>query len=249
MTERDDEQETALAVLDEDEAGDPAAAFDALRRTIEAQGAQIAAELTVMRRGLEAAFDQFDRIGVPQDYKPQLARIVQALDTVADRLQDVEQLPVLKQDAQHYAAIIGRSGENLVHGAVRQIERQASDLERVGRNLTERIESARERRRQDWWLSGMAGGGVIIGVLLTLFAPRILPGTIDMAVASTVMNDDRWNAGAALMQSESPAGWRNIVDADHLVQANRETLTACASAAAKAGKDQKCTITVSAPTR
>ena len=57
MAELDDDREgIEPEALDED-AGDPAAAFDALRRTIETQGAQIGAEMTVMRRGLEAAFD------------------------------------------------------------------------------------------------------------------------------------------------------------------------------------------------
>ena len=58
MTELDDDREGfEPEALDED-TSDPAAAFDALRRTIETQGAQIGAEMTVMRRGLEAAFDQ-----------------------------------------------------------------------------------------------------------------------------------------------------------------------------------------------
>lgn len=61
MAELDDDREgIEPEALDED-AGDPAAAFDALRRTIETQGAQIGAEMTVMRRGLEAAFDQLER--------------------------------------------------------------------------------------------------------------------------------------------------------------------------------------------
>ena len=86
MTELDDDRDgIEPEALDED-AGDPAAAFDALRRTIETQGEQIGAEMKVMRRGLEAAFDQLDKIEPQTDYKPQLAQLVQALDTVAERL-------------------------------------------------------------------------------------------------------------------------------------------------------------------
>lgn len=247
MTELDDDREGfEPEALDED-AGDPAAAFDALRRTIETQGAHIGAEMTVMRRGLEAAFDQLEKIEPPQDYKPQLAQLVQALDNVAERLHGVEQSPILRQGAEHYAARLERGGENLVRGAVQQIERQASDLERAGRNLSAHVASARERSRQDWWLFGVGAAGFVLGILLTLFGPRILPGTVDMAVASTVMNDDRWKVGIALMQSGSPGGWRSIVEASDLVRANRETLSACADAAAKAKKDQKCTVTVPAP--
>jgi hypothetical protein len=95
----------------------------------------------------------------------------------------------------------------------------------------------------------MGGAGLVAGVLLTLFAPRVLPGSVDMAVASTVMNADRWNAGVSLMQSGSPGGWRGVVDASNLVRMNQQALSACAEAAAKANEDQRCTITVSPPAR
>lgn len=118
MTELyDDREGIEPETLDED-AGDPAAAFDALWRTIETQGVQIGAEMTVMRRGLEAAFDQLEKIEPAQDYKPQLAQLVQALDTVAERLHGVEQSPILRNGPEHYAARLERSGEGLVRSAV-----------------------------------------------------------------------------------------------------------------------------------
>lgn len=61
------------------------------------------------------------------------------------------------------------------------------------------------------------------------------------------MNADRWTAGSTLMQSGDPKGWRGVVDASNLVRANTDVLTACAEAAAKAKKDQSCTISVKAP--
>ena len=122
MTELDDDREGFEPEALEEDAGDPAAAFDALRRTIETQGAQIGAEMTVMRRGLEAAFDQLEKIEPQADYKPQLAQLVQALDSVAERLHGVEQSPILRQGAQHYASALERSGESLVRTAAQQLE-------------------------------------------------------------------------------------------------------------------------------
>src|SRR5690606_28687931 len=60
----------AGSVVSPDDADDPAVAFEALRRTIEAQGKQLGAEMTVIRRGVEAAFDQFERFQQPTDYGP-----------------------------------------------------------------------------------------------------------------------------------------------------------------------------------
>ena len=74
---------------------DPAAAFEALRRTIEKQGGQIGAEMTIIRRGVEAAFDQFEKIRQPPDYGPDLGKIIKFLAVVDERLEAVEQSPIL----------------------------------------------------------------------------------------------------------------------------------------------------------
>ncbi|UVV70797.1 DUF6118 family protein [Brucella anthropi] len=247
MTELDDDRDGMGLATREEESGDPAAAFDALRRTVETHGAQIGAEMTVMRRGIEVAFDQLEKIEPQTDYKPQLAQLVQALDNVAERLNGIEQSPILRQGAQHYAGVLERSGEALVRTAAQQLERQSSDLERASRNLSARVLGARERGKQNRLVFSAVGFGIIIGVLATLFMPRILPGRVDLAVASMVMNDDRWKAGIALMESGSPEGWRSLVEASDLVRTNREALSVCAEAAAKAKKDQRCTITVTTP--
>ncbi|MQX56100.1 DUF6118 family protein [Sinorhizobium meliloti] len=120
-------------------------------------------------------------------------------------------------------------------------------LERVAADVGDYLRSARLRQEQDWWLWGGGGAGLVAGILLTLFLPRVLAGSVDMAVASTAMNAYRWNAGISLMQSGSPGGWRSLVDASNLVRANQEALRACAGAAAKAKKEQRCTINVAAP--
>src|SRR5690606_28094066 len=173
----------------------PAAAFEALRRTIETQGAQIGAEMTVIRKGVEAAFEEFERFQQPTDYGPDLGRVVQQLAHVGERLEAVEQSPVLRNGPEHYARALERGGESLVGSAAQHIGRQAADLERTANNLARHVASARERHIQDRWLWGAGAAGLVAGVLLTLFAPRVLPGSVDMAVASTAMNADRWTAG------------------------------------------------------
>src|SRR5690606_19980102 len=166
----------------------PAAAFEALRRTIETQGAQIGAEMTVIRKGVEAAFEEFERFQQPTDYGPDLGRIVQQLAVVGKRLEAVEQSPILRNGPEHYARSLERGGESLVGAAARQLEHQAIDLERSANSLARRLASARERYVQDRWLWGAGAAGLVAGMLLTLFAPRVLPGSVDMAVAATAMN-------------------------------------------------------------
>ena len=242
MAELDDDREgIEPEALDED-AGDPAAAFDALRRTIETQGAQIGAEMTVMRRGLEAAFDQLEKIEPAQDYKPQLAQLVQALDSVAERLHGVEQSPILRQGAQHYAAALERSGEGLVRTAVQQLERQASDLERISSVLASHNRSAFHRKDQDFRMWMAAGIGVVVGVFLILLLPRFLPFSADSHVASFVMGQDRVSAGRAMIEAADPKRAQDIVTAGWVYETNRAALDKCIADMFQSQKEQRCPV-------
>jgi hypothetical protein len=113
--------------------------------------------------------------------------------------------------------------------------------------MTAYTRSARDRGRQDWWLIGVGSAGAVLGILMTLLLPRLLPGSIDMAVAATAMNADRWDAGIALMKSGSPSGWNALMESNNLVRDNADVLSICIDAAAKVKKSQSCTIVVSAP--
>jgi len=233
-------------VLDED-VGDPAAAFDALRHTIETQGAQIGAEMTLMRRGLEAALDELEKIEPPQDYKPQLARLVQSLDNIAERLHRVEQSPILRKGPEYYTAVFERGGEGLIRSAAQELERQASNLERAGRDLAARTRSAHEREAQDFRMWRAGGVGVLAGIFLILLLPRVLPFSADSHVAGLVMGRDRVSAGYAMIEAVAPFEVEKMRWGGRFYDSSAGEISACLETAKKTGKDQHCSITVPAP--
>ncbi len=247
MTELDDDREGFEPEALEEDAGDPAAAFDALRRTVDTLAGDLTREMTTIRKGVEAAFEEFDRHGPPQDYKPELAQIVQQLAHVAERLHGVEQSPILRQGAQHYAAALERSGEGLVRTAVQQLERQAADLERAGRNLTAYTKSAYDRKSQDFrmWMAGLVG--LFVGIFLILLLPRFLPFSADSHVASLVMGFDRISAGYAMIGAADPLEVEKMKWGGRFYNASGGEISAFLETARQTGKDQKCTITVPAP--
>jgi hypothetical protein len=232
---------------EQDGAGDPAVAFDALRRTVEDLAGDLTREMTTIRKGVEAAFEEIEKHERPPNYGPDLGRIVAALAGVEQRLGTIEKSPALRNGPDHYARAIENAGSRASDSAGRTLEARGQALDRAAAELGRHVRSARQRREQDRWVFGAGAVGLVVGVLLTLFAPRALPGSVDMAVAATAMSADRWNAGARLMQSGSPGDWSGLVDASNFVQANREALAACAATAAKAKKDQRCAVIVAAP--
>jgi hypothetical protein len=229
------------------EIDEAAQAFEALRRTLEKLARDVGGEMVVIRKGVKAAFDQFEKFQQPTDYSEDLGQIVQNQVVLAEHLAAIEKSPALKNGPDHYARVLENVAERISANVGRMIESKSRDLERVSSNLGEYVNGARDRRSQDRWLSGVGMGGLVLGILLTLFAPQVLPGSVDAAVASTVMNADRWNAGISLMQSASPEGWRSIADASILVRINQEALTTCAEAAAKTKKAESCMITLAVP--
>ena len=232
---------------EQDTGSDPAQAFDTLRRSVEKLTRDVGGEMTVIRKGVEAAFEEFEKIQQPPYYGPELGRKVKQVAVVGQHLEALQKLPALRNGPDHYARALENAGDRVSESTGRTIEARGQALERVTGDLREFVRAARLRREQDWWLWGVGAAGLVAGVLLTLFLPRVLPGSVDMTVASTAMNADRWSAGISLMQSGSPGGWRNLMAANDLVRDNQEALTACSETAAKAKKEQRCTVTVAAP--
>ncbi len=79
---------------------------------------------------------------------------------------------------------------------------------------------------------------------MALFLPRFLRASAAMTAASTVMGEDRWNAGLSLMEAGDPQRWDNYMDAVRVVWANKDALSDCRDAAAKAKKKQPCLFVI-----
>lgn len=244
MTDDSEEYRELDLVADE---GDPAAAFEALRQTIEDLADNLAREMTTIRKGVEIALDGQEKVQQPVDYSADLGQMVQQLDIVAQHLEAVEKSPILKNGPEHYARAIERGGESLVKTAAQQLQNESRDLQRVTHELTSQVKSARERGIQNRFLWGIGAAGVVVGILATLFVPAVLPFSAAPRVASFVMGDTPWRAGMSLMDFASAEDWRRVAEADQLIEANKVEVAACREAAAEAGEDQQCTLTVAAP--
>ncbi|PZQ21685.1 MAG: hypothetical protein DI569_11110 [Sphingopyxis macrogoltabida] len=56
-----------------------------------------------------------------------------------------------------------------------------------------------------------------------------------------------WEAGARIMQADSPEAWRAITEATEMRRDTREAIDACALRAAKVKQPVRCTIRVRKP--
>jgi hypothetical protein len=129
---------------------------------------------------------------------------------------------------------------------LRALDSAAADSRQVRQELAGMIGTARRQDQQLKWLVWTGAIALVLGLLGSPVFARLLPFGLDGQVAAFIMRGDRWHAGEALMQVDSPADWAQFAAAVDLSKANKTALEACRDAAAKAKKEQRCPIVVPA---
>jgi hypothetical protein len=126
------------------------------------------------------------------------------------RLQAIEQHPALKSTPAQYEAAILAAGRDLMSQSVGRLDRASDALEREQQNLTRVIGTVRGKRQQWEWLAITAAASLVVGLVLSPFAARLLPFGWDAAVAAAILHTDRWHAGQSLMKASDPVGWATL---------------------------------------
>lgn len=219
----------------DDQAGDPAQAFEDLR-----------AEVSVLRRaieGLPAAM----RETRPPDYSPDLALLGKGLDEIGHQLETVLASPALNLTPEQQGQGIARAGSALVREAAQRLDRAAQEAERERARLSGLIGQAWAQDRQVRLLCWTGSVAFAVGLLVSPIVASVLPFGLNTRVAALVMREDRWTAGGALMRAANPVGWDRLVADIQLADDNRDALDACRTTAVESGKAQRCTVTLTSP--
>jgi len=219
---------------DEHNASEPAQAFEDLR-----------AEVSVLRKAIEALPDVLARNRSP-DYSPDFGVIGQGMDAIGVSLENLQKHPALKMTPEQHGAAIAHAGSGLIREAVQKFDRATQDADRERYNLANMIGTARSKADQRFWLTIAVSIGLFVGFGVFPVVMRAMPFGLDSATAAVIMRANKWDAGIALMKDGNPDGWERLAADADLVSANREKITVCRDAAAKAKKEQHCAITVQA---
>ncbi len=169
------------------------------------------------------------------------------MTNVEARLAGIEGHPALKLTPEQHGRAMERAGVNAMEAAARALRNEADEVGRERRNLADIVDEALTKEAQKRALFWTLGLGVILGLILFPLIGATMPGGSYLA-ALAAGNTDRWQAGVYLMQLGDPEGSRSLANTTRLMNANIEALRTCSEAAKKAGKEQKCTINVAAPT-
>lgn len=223
-----------------DTAGDPAAeAFTRLE-----------GELALMRRAVQHLAAERADIVIP-DYGATLTDMAKRMGEISESLKGMAGHPAMQMTPDSIGNRIAAAAEAARRSDQDRISQARNDLSHAAqemRSVTAHARTVAEQRQQ---LYQVAGGALLAGVLLWSF----LPGTIARAMpeswhwpermaARIVGASSRWDAGARLMQSDSPEAWNALVQAADIQRENRDAIDACRKAAATSKHAVRCTVKI-----
>lgn len=221
-------------------AGDPAAeAFSRLE-----------GELALMRRAVQHLAAERADIVIP-DYGATLTDMTKRMSTIGESLKSMAGHPAMQMTPDSIGNRIAAAAEAARRSDQDRINQARSDLNHAAqemRSVTAQARTAAEHRQQ---LYQVAGGAFLAGILLW----SLLPGTIartmpdswhwpERMAARMVGASSRWDAGARMMQSDSPEAWNALVQAADIQRDNRDVIDACRKTAATSKQAVRCTVKI-----
>ncbi|MDP3907316.1 DUF6118 family protein [Novosphingobium sp.] len=221
-------------------AGDPAAeAF-----------ARLEGELALMRRAVQHLAAERADIVIP-DYGTTLTDMAKRMGAISESLKGMAGHPAMQMTPDSIGNRIAAAAESARRADHDRITQARDDLHHAVQamhNVTAHARTAAEQRQQ---LCQVAGGALLAGILLWSF----LPGTIARAMPDSwhwpehmatqmVGESTRWDAGARLMQGDSPEAWNALAQAADIQRDNRDAIVACRKSASTSKQSVRCTVKI-----
>ncbi len=217
--------------------------------------ARLEGELALMRRAVQHLAAERADIVIP-DYGTTLTDMAKRMGAISESLKGMAGHPAMQMTPDSIGNRIVAAAEAARRSDQDRISQARSDLNHAAqemRSVTAQVRTAAEQRQQ---LYQVAGGAVLIGILLWSF----LPGTIARAMpdswhwpermaARMVGAPSRWDAGARLMQSDSVEAWSALAQAAEIQRDNRDAIDACRKNAATSQQSVRCTVRIRARSR
>ncbi len=223
--------------IEEDGLDDATRAFEGLR-----------AEIIVLRRAVEA-IEPVLRENQAPDYSPTLGALTKSLDAIASRIEAIETHTGATVSAEVARREIARVYDASLRPARGDLERATREVLDVAHALQGAVGHTHRREKQRAWIVRIAAIGVAVGLLafplLVFPIARMVPfGNLPDDLSASALGEDRWNAGMGLMSRANPEKWNGFVADYTMVRATDGELKTCFDAAQKAGKEQRCSITI-----
>ena len=230
-----------------------AEAFARLSERVAAMEERLEGRMAVMARALEHIAVEKQSLEFP-DYGPTLAKMNGYLATLAGQTKTIMDAPAMQLTPESMAERIDVAADAARATDKATIKKSQELHHQAHADLMRAIGTVRTKREQRWQMFYCGGGATLAVSLLWLIYPgwaaSIGPQSWlwpERVARRTLGEASLWDAGIRLMRTENPDGWQVIVDAADLARENRDSISACQKAAAKAKGPVSCTVSVTMP--
>lgn len=212
--------------------------------------ARLEGELALLRRAVQALAIEKANFVIP-DYGSTLTELAKRLGSVDARLDEISDHPALQLTPDSVGKRIEAAAESARRSDVERVSHASTELHVAASELRMVTAKARTVEQQSSRLRQAVIGGVIFGMLLWSFLPGTIARTMpeswhwpERMAARMVGESTRWDAGARLMQSDSPDAWNALVQAATMQRNNSEAIAACRKSAATSQQAVSCTVRI-----
>ncbi len=224
-------------MAEDDEPDDPARAFK-----------DMAAEVAVLRRAVEAFGEQLERVK-PRNYDPTLGEMRGELQAGNKRLDRIEASPGMKITPDAFAREMNAAVERVAREMGGKLEIARQGLADTTKQLRGYIAQAATAEQQARSQLRYAGAGVLAGVVL-LWALTMVVGVLPAGwhmrekLAAGIIGQDRWSAAESLARSVDPTRWSGLEEIASILKPSGRTIQRCRAAADTSGHSERCVINV-----
>lgn len=246
----DDEQSLLNEPEREPRPNAAAEAFTHLSERVAVMEERLDGRMAVMARALEHIAIEKQSIEFP-DYGPTLAKMNGYLATLTGQTKAIMDAPAMQLTPESMAERIDVAADAARATDKATIKKSLELHHQVHADQLRAVGVIRTKQKQRWHMLYCGGGAALAVSLLWLIYPGwaacIGPQSWlwpERVAQRTLGEPTRWDAGIRLMRGGNPDGWQAIVDAADLARENRDSISACQKAAAKARKPVSCTVRV-----
>lgn len=214
--------------------------------------ARLEGELALMRRAVQHLAAERADIVIP-DYGPTLTDMAKRMGAISESLKGMAGHPAMQMTPDSIGQRIAAAAEAARRSDQDRISQARSDLNHAAQEMHSVSAHARTAVEQRQQLYQVAGGALLAGILLWSFLPgtiaRVMPESWrwpERMAARMVGASSRWDAGARLMQSDSPEAWNALAQAADIQRDNRDAIGACRKTAATSQQPVRCTVRIRA---
>lgn len=208
----------------------------------------LAAELTLLRKGMEEIFELLDKKRFPPDHGERIGELARAVTAATERIERIEASEALKRTPEAHAKMIQQAADGVAAQGRENVQEACRRLSSATAEIKGAAGQARhpyDQKVRNRWFA--LGGVVVSAVLWFLVTAYVLDPAYSIWPYRVTSDDTLKTVGWHFVEKHDPEVYGWVLKADALYKRNSDAFAACEDAARTHGTSVECRIVVQVP--